>query len=201
MEWMVTLAWVLFSFFCGSLPFSVWIGRWILKVDIRQFGDSNPGTANVFRAGGRGWGVLAMLMDFLKGAVPVGIAKLVGELGNWEMALVAIAPVLGHAFSPFLGFRGGKALATTFGIWTGLTLWQGPVVLGLNLAFWSGILVGDGWVILLGMTGFLGFLVLGQAATYVLAVGIANAGLLVWRYRQALRIRPNLQKWLVDLFK
>ncbi len=187
MRWTDVLPWFLFSFLCGSLPFSVWIGRWILKVDIRQYGDKNPGTTNVFRAGGRGWGVVALLLDFLKGAIPVGLANWGVELSSWGLALVAIAPVLGHAYSPILGFRGGKALATTFGIWTGLTLWQAPIVLGINLAFWTGILAADGWVILFGMLGFLGFLFLSQAPIYMIVVGIANAGLVVWKYRHALQ--------------
>ena len=124
MSWTEVLVWFLVSFFCGSLPFSVWIGRWILKVDIRQYGDKNPGTANVFRAGSCFWGVVGLLLVFLKGAIPVGMAYWVYGLNEWGLALVAVAPVIGHAYSPLLGFHGGKALATTFGIWTGLTLWQ-----------------------------------------------------------------------------
>ena len=201
MKWMVILAWFIFAFLCGSLPFSVWIGRWILKVDIRQYGDKNPGTANVFRAGGRGWGVLAMLLDFLKGAIPVSLANWQGDLGNWGLAFVAIAPVFGHAYSPWLGFRGGKALATTFGIWAGLTLWQGPTVLGGSLTFWSGFLVTSGWVILFGMLSFLAFLLLTEAPIYLVAVGILNAALLLWKYRHSLRQRPIIRKWIANLIR
>jgi len=122
-------------------------------------------------------------------------------LSGWGLALVAIAPVLGHAFSPFLGFRGGKALATTFGIWAGLTLWQGPTILGLNLAFWGGILANEGWVILFGVLGFLGFILLSNAPVYIVAVGIANAGLLVWKYRSALLHKPAVRKWLIGLIR
>jgi len=201
MKWMDILAWFLFAFLCGSLPFSVWIGRWILKVDIRQYGDKNPGTANVFRAGGRGWGIVAMLLDFLKGAIPVGLANWRSELGNWGLALVAIAPILGHAYSPWLGFRGGKALATTFGIWTGLTLWQGPTVLGASLTLWSGLLVASGWVMLFGMLSFLAFLLLSEAPLYLVAVGILNAALLLWKYRQSLPQRPITRKWIANLLR
>ena len=199
--WAQILAWFIISFLCGSLPFSVWIGRWILKVDIRQYGDKNPGTANVFRAGGRIWGAVVLVLDFLKGAIPVGLAYWGAGLSGWGLALVAIDPVLGHAFSPFLGFRGGKALATTFGIWAGLTLWQGPTILGLNLAFWGGILANEGWVILFGVLGFLGFILLSNAPVYIVAVGIANAGLLVWKYRSALLHKPAVRKWLIGLIR
>jgi len=201
MRWAEVLAWFLISFLCGSLPFSVWIGRWILKKDIRQYGDQNPGTANVFRAGGRYWGVVALLLDFLKGAIPVGLAYWVYRLNGWGLAVVAIAPVIGHAYSPLLGFHGGKALATTFGIWTGLTLWQGPMVLGANLAVWGGILATESWGILFGVLGFLGFLLLSNAPVYIVALGIANAGLLVWKYRAALQHKPTVRKWLIKLIK
>src|SRR4030067_957815 len=99
MKWIDVTAWFLIAFLSGSIPFSVWIGRWILKKDIRQYGDKNPGTANVFRAGGRIWGVVALLLDFLKGAIPVGLAYWKYELEGWGLALIAIAPVFGHAYS------------------------------------------------------------------------------------------------------
>jgi glycerol-3-phosphate acyltransferase PlsY len=179
----------------------VWIGYWVLKVDVRQFGDNNPGTANVFRAGGRLWGVVVLILDFLKGAIPVGVAGWIFGMGGWDLSLIAIAPILGHAYSPFLGFHGGKALTTSFGIWTGLTLWEGPIVLGINLTFWSGFLASEGWVILFGVLGYIGFLLLSNNPVYVLALGIANAGLLVWKYRSDLRDKPTLRTWLIKLIK
>jgi len=199
--WVEILTWFLFAFLCGSLPFSVWIGRWVLNVDIRQYGDKNPGTANVFRAGGRGWGVVALFLDFFKGAIPIGLVNWRGDLGNWGLAVVAIAPVLGHAYSPWLGFRGGKALATTFGIWTGLTLWFGPVILGGCLSFWGVIFLSDGWVILLGMLSFLSILILNDTPVYLILVGITNASLLIWKYRDALHSKPAVRQWLIRLIK
>ena len=129
---MITLLWIAFAFFCGSLPFSVWLGKIALRKDIRQYGDANPGAANVFRAGSKGWGAIAILLDILKGAIPVGLANYGAGITDWSLALIAIAPVAGHAFSPFLRFKGGKAIAVSLGIWCGLTLYQVPLVLGLD---------------------------------------------------------------------
>ncbi|KPK05115.1 MAG: hypothetical protein AMJ56_16395, partial [Anaerolineae bacterium SG8_19] len=67
------LIWIALAFLCGSLPLSVWLGRLVLGIDIRQFGDGNPGAANVWRAGGAKWGLTAVLLDFLKGAIPVAL--------------------------------------------------------------------------------------------------------------------------------
>ena len=125
---MFGIGWFLLAFLCGSLPFSVWIGRLALGADIRQFGDANPGATNVLRAGGKGAAAVALLLDFLKGAIPVGLAHFQGGVNGWPLAAVAVAPVLGHAFSPFLGLRGGKAVAVTGGGWGGLTGWGGPAM-------------------------------------------------------------------------
>ena len=130
---MAFLLWLAFAFFCGSLPFSVWLGKIALGKDIRHFGDANPGAANVFRAGSQGWGWIAILLDILKGALPVGLANFGAGITGWPLAAIALAPVAGHAFSPFLRFKGGKAIAVSLGIWCGLTLYQVPLVLGLLL--------------------------------------------------------------------
>ena len=92
---MTNLLWVVFAFICGSLPFSVWVGRLALHEDVREFGDGNPGASNVFRAGGKGWGVLAILLDGFKGAIPVGLANYEAGLDGWAITAVALAPILG----------------------------------------------------------------------------------------------------------
>ncbi|UCF26612.1 MAG: glycerol-3-phosphate acyltransferase, partial [Chloroflexota bacterium] len=107
----IDLAWVIFAFFCGSLPLSYWVGKLFVKADIRQIGDGNPGGANVWKAGGSWWGISAILLDGLKGLIPVSLAFYLGGVDGWWLFLVSIAPVIGHIFSPFLKFQGGKALA------------------------------------------------------------------------------------------
>ncbi|NIN63619.1 MAG: hypothetical protein GTO63_02660, partial [Anaerolineae bacterium] len=104
---MTTFLWSLVGFLIGSLPFSVWIGRLFLRTDIRRFGNGNPGAANAWRAGRWQTGIPALLLDYSKGALPVGLAHFKVGLGGWELVPVALAPVLGHAFSPLLHFRGG----------------------------------------------------------------------------------------------
>ena len=130
---MQTLFWVILGFVLGSIPFSLLVGKFALNTDIRSLGDGNPGGFNVWRAGGRFWAFLAVLLDGFKGAIPVGLAHYVFGVNSWLLIPVALAPLLGHIFSPFLKFRGGKGLSTNFGIWLGLTLWLGPTVFGLSL--------------------------------------------------------------------
>ena len=175
---------ILLAFLAGALPFSVWIGRWALDVDIRQVGDGNPGAANVWRAGGPFWGSLAIMADFSKGVIPVATANYILGWGGWALVAVAIAPVLGHAFSPFLHFRGGKALAVTFGVWTGLTLWVGPLILGLAFAFWLLVLKKDVWAVIAGIfTQLAAFLMLGVDWTWI-AVWVGITAVFVWKQKK-----------------
>ena len=190
---MTTIIWVILSFLAGSLPFSVWVGRLALQKDVRQYGDGNPGASNVFRAGGKGWGVLAILLDGFKGAIPVGIANFGAGVGGGGVTGGGIAPLLGHAFSPFQRFRGGKALATTFGVWLGLTLWWGPTVLGLAFAFWLWLLTADGWAVLAGMLTLLVVLLLVGAPPALLAAWLGNALILAWKHREDLRKRVGIR--------
>lgn len=116
------------AFLSGSLPFSVWLGKAIAKKDVREVGDGNPGAVNVFRAGSVPAGVLALALDVTKGVLPTAFAREIFGYTDWRLALIAVLPVLGHAFSPFLRFRGGKALAVTLGTWIGLTVWMIPLI-------------------------------------------------------------------------
>lgn len=123
-----TLFWtiaILAAYLAGAIPFGLLIGR-LHGIDIRQHGSKNIGATNVGRVLGRGAGMLCFVLDMLKGAVPVLLAGwfagtyhvAIEELTQQQMLLwlaVVIAPVLGHMFSPFIGFSGGKGVATGFG--------------------------------------------------------------------------------------
>ena len=118
----MTIFLTIFAYLFGALPFSVWIGRFLLKVDIREFGDGNPGATNVLRAGGILPFSLALALDITKGAFPVGLSYYILGIQDWRIIPISLAASLGHSFSPFLGWQGGKAIATTFGVMSGLTL-------------------------------------------------------------------------------
>ncbi|NJN95077.1 MAG: hypothetical protein HC875_13725 [Anaerolineales bacterium] len=196
MENITILAWISIAFLSGSLPFSVWVGQVALQKDIRRYGDGNPGATNVLRSGSRGWAALALLLDSLKGAIPAGLAYFWAGLTGWPLIAVALAPVLGHAYSPLLRFRGGKAVAVTFGIWAGLTLWEGPTVLGLALGLWFALVVVGGWAMLLALFSLLAYLVLARPEADLLAVWAGNTLILAWKHRTDLAQWPQLRSWL-----
>jgi len=183
----------LFALLCGSLPFSVWLGRLLLHRDVRRYGDGNPGAVNVFRAGSRSVGLLVLMLDVSKGAAPVGWAYF--SRGQWglPMALIALAPVLGHAFSPFLRFRGGKAIAVTLGVWIGLTLWRVSLPAVLLVLFWTALLDRSGWAVMLTLVGLLAVLLLWMPEPLFMAVLAGQAAILGWKHRDELRQAPHLR--------
>jgi glycerol-3-phosphate acyltransferase PlsY len=197
---MILLVWFSLAFLSGALPFSIWIGKLALGRDIRLYGDHNPGMTNVFRAGGKIWGVAAMLLDFFKGALPVGLAYWLVHLTGWGMAAIAVAPVLGHAFSPILKFHGGKAVAVTFGVWTGLTLFYGPILLGAGLALLIPIFASDGWPVFPAFLILLGALLGLHVPGWMLGAWVANLLVLLWKHRRDLIHLPHLRPWLLRLF-
>jgi glycerol-3-phosphate acyltransferase PlsY len=187
---MIALTWTLIGFLLGSLPISVWLGRLVLHTDIRSYGDGNPGGTNVIRAGNRGLGLLVIILDMLKGAIPVALAYDVSRVDGWPLAAVIVAPIAGHAFSPILGFRGGKALATTFGVWTAMTAPVGPFVMGGSVLLFYRLLNVAGWAVMASLLILLLFLLLTGAALPVLAAWVGTLAILGWTHRADLRQRP-----------
>jgi glycerol-3-phosphate acyltransferase PlsY len=200
------LAFLVGAFLAGSLPFSLWTGQLLLRDDIRRYGDANPGATNVFRAGGAGWrgkaaGILAVLLDGFKAAIPAGIAWIWLGFDGWPLALISVAPIAGHAFSPFLGFKGGKAVASTGGTWTGLTAWEGVTLLGLGLFLATRFLRANGWAVMVAMVVLLGWymvtppawngLDLRPSREVILVTWGLNMLLLIWTHRDDLRQPPQ----------
>ncbi len=179
---MTSLLWILIGFTSGMLPFSAFIARLALHTDLRAIGDGNPGGANVWKAGGRGWAVLAILLDGFKAAIPVGLAYFLNQIRGWELLPIALAPLLGHIFSPLLRFRGGKGLASTFGVWLGLTLWLGPIVFGLSLFFWRKLLKSDRASVISGLLTLAVVLLITEQDFVLPAICLLNALLLAWSY-------------------
>ena len=203
---MNSLAWIIAGLALGSLPFSVWIGKIFLRTDIRQYGDGSPGATNVARAGSKFLYVIAALLDAFKGTVPVFLAQTLSGVAGWDLAAVAVAPVMGHAFSPFLKFRGGMGVATTFGVWLGLTGWLGPLAIAMCIGFMFIFQKNWVWASVCGMLLFLIFLLLipesliNNRAPLVCA-GLAQTAILTIRRYSYFRSWPEPQTWLGKMLR
>jgi len=108
-----TLALLALTFLLGAVPFSYLIAR-LRGVDLRRIGSGNIGATNLTRVAGAGLGAAGLLLDALKGTAAVALARAAGD-GTLVPALAGFLAVLGHNFTPFLGFRGGKGVATGAG--------------------------------------------------------------------------------------
>jgi glycerol-3-phosphate acyltransferase PlsY len=121
--WIVSIA---IAYLLGAIPFGYVLVRVFRKEDIRQRGSGNIGATNVVRSGAKGLGIATLLLDLLKGLTAVLIARqLTGGRYDVEVA-AAVAAVLGHVFPVWLGFRGGKGVATALGVFLALT-WPSAV--------------------------------------------------------------------------
>jgi glycerol-3-phosphate acyltransferase PlsY len=181
---------VLAGYLAGSIPFGYLVGRFVLGVDVRKVGSGNIGGTNVARAGGKGLGIVTIVLDALKAIVPVLLARRwLGDAPRAELLVVAVAVAafVGHLFPVWLGFRGGKGVATALGIFVVLAPWAalaGVVAyLGAYLATRIssvGSLVGT---VACAATAF----VLNGAARPVSWAGVVLAALIVLRHRENIR--------------
>ncbi len=113
---------IILAYLIGSIPTAVWVSRYYFKIDIRDYGSGNAGATNTYRVLGSKWGTLVMTIDMLKGFVAVKLAYLlpfyVGDefaRTNFQIGL-GLCAVLGHIFPIWAQFRGGKGVATLFGL-------------------------------------------------------------------------------------
>lgn len=110
-------AWVvglLIGYLLGSIPTGLWLGRWRGGVDIRSSGSGRTGATNTFRSLGLRWSVLVLLLDGLKGAVPILIVRAVWDSPTGDV-LAGLAAIVGHQFPLYAGFKGGRGAATAMG--------------------------------------------------------------------------------------
>jgi len=112
----VPYALILLGYFAGSIPFGVLLTRWLRGVDVRQQGSGNIGATNVTRVAGKKLGAVVLLLDALKGALPVVLALRLLPGLPFLHALVGMAAVLGHVYPVWLKLRGGKGVATALGV-------------------------------------------------------------------------------------
>jgi len=124
----------LIGYLAGSLPFALWVTRWIVDVDVRNVGSKHVGTTNTIRHAGWGWGVLVLILDLNKGFWPTFLAVNWGS-PSWAIGLTAALTVVGHCWPLFARFKGGMGLAATGGVLLAVSPLGFLIGLGVLLAF------------------------------------------------------------------
>ena len=130
----------LFGYVLGSVPTGVLLTRCFSRIDPRHAGSQNIGATNIYRTAGKKLGVLTLVGDVLKGVIPIGIAmRMVGD--QWGIpadvwiAFAGLSPIVGHIFPIFLGFKGGKGVATALGIYLPIS----PIAVLIELFIFLGV--------------------------------------------------------------
>jgi glycerol-3-phosphate acyltransferase PlsY len=184
--------WPLLFCLVGSIPTGYLLGR-ARGLDIREHGSGNIGATNVWRVLGRNWGLLAFACDFLKGFLPLFLVRVFffAPATSWvvQLLLVAggVAAILGHNYTPWLGFKGGKGIATSAGVFAALL----PPVLAVAFSLWLVTVLVTRTV---SIGSLLAAAVLPLAAAWFypgqwLYLGFAAfaGGLAVWRHRSNIK--------------
>jgi glycerol-3-phosphate acyltransferase PlsY len=197
---LTVLLWTGFGYLLGSIPFSLLLARLLAGTDIRTIGDGNPGAYNAWQAGGWPVGVLAILCDIGKGLFPILMAQQLGGLSQWLLVPVAIAPILGHAFSPFLHFHKAKAVATTLGVWLGLTGLPGIIAFAIGAFFAMGLQEEHAWIVIAGMCNILAFSIFIAGQLSWVAAAVLNLLLLLYTHRVELHQPVHIHNRVGELF-
>jgi len=190
------------SYLIGSIPSSVWLGKLVHGVDVRDHGSNNAGATNAFRVLGWQVGASALAFDMGKGAFAASVLALIRvdtlpALGAWELdtvvaLLAGLAAILGHMFPLYLGFDGGKGVATTAGVLLAIT----PITMLIVMAIFVAVLLPSGYVSLASMLSAISFPVTAAIQKYgfgadldpsILIVGVLLALGIVFAHRSNIK--------------
>jgi acyl phosphate:glycerol-3-phosphate acyltransferase len=139
---MAAALWLLASYFLGAIPTSHLVSRLVAGIDLRKQGSGNLGATNLYRVLGWKYAIPVALFDIAKGAIPVLVFAPQASDSQLFALACGVAAIVGHVFSLFVGFKGGKGVATAAGVMLGLT----PLALGVAALVWAGLVLFTGYV-------------------------------------------------------
>ncbi len=169
------------GYLLGSTPSGYLTGRWLKGIDLRDCGSGSTGATNVLRNVGKGPALAVFLVDVGKGALAVLLAKSFG-LNDWMQVLAGLAALAGHIWPVWLGWKGGKAVATGFGMFLGLAWPVGLACFGMFMAVISIFRIVSLSSVVAALSLPLLMILSGQSAAY-LSVSLVAMVLVLWRHR------------------
>ena len=196
--------WIAIGFISGSIPWALIIGKVFVSKDIRVIGDGNPGAVNTWKLAGSSLGMISVIIEICKSLIPVFIATLyLGQPSGLSehiwLSLVALAPVIGHAWTPFLHFKGGKALATSWGSWiaitNGIAFPVALVLLGVIHVFQRNHAI----TVTSCLVGFMIIFVAQHMYLYTALFGISNILIVIYKHKSEYSDGILLRKWVPKL--
>jgi len=173
------------SYFIGSFPTAYVVTRLMKGIDIRYAGSGNVGATNVHRVVGPGWGVFVAVIDVLKGALAVLITGASAVTAPWLLSLAGLSAVIGHNYPVWLKFKGGKGVATTYGVMFFLYPYESFAVTLMSAAVWYAVMKTTLYVSLASMVSLMSFplffWMLGAPVPFIL-MSFALAVLCIYRH-------------------
>ena len=175
---------LILGYLLGSIPSGWLAGRWLKGIDLRELGSGSTGATNVLRQVGKGPALVVFLIDVGKGAAAVLIARALG-LGDWIQVLAGLTALAGHIWPVWLNFKGGKAVATGFGMFLGLAWPVGLASFGVFLlTLWLFRIVSLSSVLAAVSLPLL-MICFSGIRSYIL-IALVAMGLVLWRHRSNL---------------
>ena len=182
---------IIIAYFLGSIPTGLLLAK-AAGVDIRSSGSGNIGATNVYRTLGRSVGVMTLVGDCLKGLVPVLVARHLAMADPW-LAGVGLAAFLGHVYTVFLGFKGGKGVATALGVFLGVA----PLAVAGALLVFVGIVWKTRYISLGSITAAAvmpGLVAVLDGRPPLVLMSVLIAALVVWKHRENIqRLRSGTE--------
>ena len=180
---------LLLGYLLGSIPSGYLAGRWCKGIDLRELGSGSTGATNVLRQVGKGPALVVFVIDVAKGAIAVLLAGSLTEgaaLSDWFQVLAGLAALAGHIWPVWLGFKGGKAVATGLGLFLGLAWPVGLACFGIFLTTLSVFRIVSLSSVVAAISLPL-LMAAGTDGTAKLVVALVAMALVVWRHRSNLQ--------------
>ena len=182
------------AYLVGSIPNALWIGKMFKNIDVREFGSGNVGATNATRVLGWKLGVMVLIFDAFKGMIFIIIARILG-LEDIYVVLIGLAAILGHSYSIYLKFKGGKAVATSLGVMLVLI----PKVVMILIIVFLLIVIISGYVSLasISVAGLLPILSYIMYNNIIALLSLVVGILVIWRHKYNIK---NLLEGKEDKF-
>ena len=197
---METLIISIIAFFSGAIPFSIILTKILSGKDVREIGDNNPGAVNAWKSAGAYVGLVVMFLEFLKAILPIAIAIRFFDFNGYNLVFISLMPIFGHSFSPFLKFRGGKALAVTAAMWLALFQFEAAIVIFGLLAVFFAIQKNDAWTVnLVHLCFFIYGITTSISKSYIsnsefIFLWVIATIMMIYNHKKELRELPEIRK-------
>ena len=194
----MTLILIITAYICGAIPWATLLSKATKCPPLNTIGDGNPGAANLWKAKGWKIGLFGVLLEISKGFIPIYFILNFYQLNltDLEKIIISLMPILGHGFSPFLKFIGGKSLAVTWGTWIGLTHGLALPIGCIYLLTMHLIQKNHAWTVLISLIGMLITFTYIFTQTFMFITMTLNILFIIFKHKNEFSKKIELRNWI-----